>query len=130
MSETTPPMSKIVIQTIIKGLEESKESIQNLQAQVHSIEIAVTQMKTEGKISQETLQQLVKLIRDGNGKASLIDRINSLENQTTDIKRYIDDTKAAKSENVKGGWQLKIAIITGVLGMLGGLITTIIKLFV
>ena len=49
MAESTPPMNKIVVQTLIKGLEEAKNSMQTMQTRIHSMEITLTQLKCETK---------------------------------------------------------------------------------
>jgi len=130
MPESTPPMNKIVVQTLIKGLEEAKNSMQNMQKQIHSMEITLTELKSQNDNMSDDVHQMVKIIRDGNGKEPLIDRVTKLENKAEGFSKHIEEGKQAKVEDVKGSWLVKVAILTGSIGMIGGIVNTILTLFV
>jgi chromosome segregation ATPase len=145
MNDSSPPMSKIFVQTLIRGLEEAKDSMNSMQKQIHRIDVSLTELKTQSKNTGAEVSQLVKIIRDGNGKASIIERVGNIENQIenkiknldigqiqskiSELDKYINDSEAKKIEKIKGGWQVKVALITGSLGMIGGIATAVITLF-
>ncbi len=123
------PMNKILVQTLIKGLEEAKNSMQNMQQQIHSMDITLTNLKSKSDNIGTDVSYLVKTIRDGNGKDPLLDRVNKLEAKAQSFDNHIENDKKTNIENVKGSWQLKIALVAGSLGMIGGIANTIMTLF-
>lgn len=128
-AESTPPMSKIVVQTLIRGLEESKNTMQTMQTRIHSMEITLTELKSHSENISEDVSQMVKIIRDGNGKEPLIERVQKLETKADAFDKHLDEKRVTQMEHSKGSWQLKVAIATGTLGMISGVVTTILNLF-
>ena len=118
MPESTPPMAKIMVQTLIKGLEEAKTSLQNLQAQVHANEITSVGVKNQLDNISEDVSEIVDLIRGNNGKKSIVDRINTLENDQKVILDYINNQKEQKKEDGKSAAQIKVAIIASSAGII------------
>jgi hypothetical protein len=124
-----PPMSKIVLENIIDGLESSREAINETQKQVNSMDKTLALVKQSQDEMNKTMEQLLKIIRDGNGKASLMDRVNCLENTQKLTENFISDQKAVKTVKTQGTWQLRIALLTGSLSLVGVLITAVAKIF-
>jgi geranylgeranyl pyrophosphate synthase len=73
-------MDSIIVQTIIKGLEESKKSIESMQAKVQDIDVRLSVMETQQKTISSDVHQLLEIIRDGNGQEPIINRVLDLEN--------------------------------------------------
>jgi hypothetical protein len=118
-------MDNIVVQTIIKGLEESKKSIESMQGKVYSIELklAVMELQQEGILSNVT--QLLKIIRDGNGQEPIIDRVSDLENSQKNVQEFIKlynenykEEKQKKKELKNESAQVKVALITSLFSFL------------
>ena len=130
MSESTPPMSKIVIQTMIKGLEESKKSIEGIRGNVHNIDVSMSTISTKTDTMEGNVQQLLKLVRDGNGQKSLISRVTDIENEQKSIQSFIDEQKNSKKTETAGKWQLKVAVVMGSLALIGTIASAIIELLV
>jgi uncharacterized protein YoxC len=118
-------MDNIVVQTIIKGLEESKKSIESMQTKVQAIELRLVVMETEQKNISNDVHQLLKIIRDGNGQEPIIDRVSDLENSQKNvqefIKMYNDNCKEEskqKKEVRNESAQVKVALITSLFSFL------------
>jgi hypothetical protein len=129
MPELNPSMSKIIVQTIINGLEEAKSATENVQNKVHSIEIIVNTI--DGKVAnmEENVKQLLRIIRDGNGQKPLLTKFNDIENEQRFIQEFIKEQKENKKEEIKGKWQARVALVTGSLGFIAAITTAIIGLF-
>ena len=129
MPESNPPMSKIVVQTIIKGLEEAKNATEGIRNKVHSIEITINTIDGKFANMEDDVKQLLKVIRDGNGERPLLNRVTDVENEQKSIKEFIKEQKEKKNEEIKGHWQARVAIITGSLGFIAAITTALIGIF-
>jgi len=129
MSDSGPPLSKMMVETLIKGLEEAKNSIQNLQAQEHSNELQLVGMKAQLTNIGEDLSDIKKLMRGNNGKDSFVDRLKELETEQKSMRKFIEEYKTEKKEKIRGTWQLKGVWIASSLGLLGGIGAALISLF-
>jgi prophage DNA circulation protein len=129
MTESNPPMSKIVVQTIIKGLEESKKATEGVQGKVHSIEITVNTIDGKVETMEESVKQLLKIIRDGNGQKPLLTRVTEVENNQKAFQGFIEEQKNIKKAETAGKWQMRVAIISSSFAMLATLGAAYIALF-
>lgn len=129
MNDSNPPMSKIVVQTIIKGLEESKKATEGVQGKVHSIEITVNTIDGKVETMEENVKQLLKIIRDGNGQKPLLTRVTEVENNQKAFQGFIEDQKNTKKAETAGKWQMRVAIISSSFAMLATLGAAYIALF-
>lgn len=128
MSDSSPPLSKMMVETLIKGLQEAKNSIQSLQDQEHANELQLVEMKGQLTNISEVVTDIKKLVRGNNGKDSMTDRISKLEGEQKSINQFVIDYKAAKKEKIQGKWQLRGIWVASTLGMLGGIGAAIISL--
>lgn len=128
MSDSSPPLSKMMVETLIKGLQEAKNSIQSLQDQEHANELQLVEMKGQLTNISEVVTDIKKLVRGNNGKDSMTDRISKLEGEQKSINQFVIDYKAAKKEKIQGKWQLLGIWVASTLGMLGGIGAAIISL--
>lgn len=127
MSDSGPHISKIVVSTMIRGLEEAKTSMQNMQKEIHTMELSISEIKGVLKSSTADVNALLKIIRDGNGKEPLIDRVAKIENNISSINEFISEQKEVTKEKTKGLWQVKVALATGILGLIGTIVTSILS---
>ena len=127
--DSLPPMNKLVLETIIDGLESSKQALTETQKQVNSMDKALTLFGSRQEGMQKNVEQLLKIIRDGNGKASLMDRVSNLETCQKINDTFITEQKTAKKEKTQESWKLWIAMITGSFGLIGVVITAVAKIF-
>jgi hypothetical protein len=111
-------LSPKLIDTIIRGLDEARSSNQSLQKQVQALELSVSELKGDMRGVCKDVNQLVMIIRDGNGKEPLVTRMVKVEDKASEFDKYVLDNQIAKTENVKGKWALKIAVIGGIFGAL------------
>jgi chromosome segregation ATPase len=105
-------MRELVVRTLIKGLEEAKNSIQNLQTQVNSNNINLANIDGQLKTLNSNMEVIMKIVRGDGTNESLTDRVKSNEIDIRSIKEDLDSRKKESSENVQGKWQLKVALIT------------------
>lgn len=129
-----------LIDTFIRGLEETKTITQNLQNAVYASGVSIKGLEKDVAAMDQNLDWLIKTIRDENGDRSVIARLLILENQSRSTMEWVEaqkkkeENKTTSLDNIqvethKGKWQLKLALATGGLGLLTTIITTIISLF-
>jgi len=118
-------MDSIIVQTIIKGLEESKKSIESMQAKVQDIDVRLSVMETQQKTISSDVHQLLEIIRDGNGQEPIINRVLDLENSQKNVKEFIKlynenykEEKKQKKEVKSESAQVKVALITSLFSFL------------
>jgi CHASE3 domain sensor protein len=129
-----------LIDTFIRGLEETKTITQNLQNAVHTSSVAIKGLEKDVSAMDENLDWLIRTIRDENGDKSVIARLIILENQSKATMEWVEIQKKKEenksktldiitNEEHKGNWQLKLALATGGLGLITTIITTILSFF-
>ena len=130
MSDSNSPMAinKVIVETLIRGLEQAQRGISDLQSQVHANEITMVGVKTQLETMSSEVSELIKLLRNGNGSNSIQDRLKDVETKQEAMNSFIESHKAERQENVKGSWQLKIAVAAGSLSLLGTIGTIIVTL--
>jgi chromosome segregation ATPase len=118
-------MDTAIVSTIIKGLEQSRKSMNAMQTQIQTIELRLAVMETEQKIISSDVTQLLRIIRDGNGQEPIMDRVSDLENDQKNIQEFIKaynenykEEKRQKKEIKNESAQVKIALITSVFSFL------------
>jgi len=120
-----PDINRLVIKNIIDGLESSKDAISEFQKQLSVIDKTLALQCLSHDEMKKSVDHLIKIIRDGNGKASLLDRVSALENEQKATQSYIQENKTIKKEASQGIWQTKTAMVSGILALAGVLITAL-----
>ena len=130
MSDSSSPsaLNKVIVETLIRGLEQAQRGINDLQSQVHANEITMVGVKTQLETMNREVSELIKLLRNNNGNNSIQDRLKDVETKQEAMASFIASHRAEKEENIKGSWQLKIAIAAGSLSLLGTIGTIIVTL--
>lgn len=129
-----------LIDTFIRGLEETKTITQNLQNAVYASGVSIKGLEKDVAAMDQNLDWLIKTVRDENGDRSVIARLIMLENQNRTAMEWIETQKKKEeskskemnnitNEDQKGKWQLKLALSTGALGLIATIITTIISFY-
>jgi hypothetical protein len=116
MSESD--ITRLMIQNLIKGLEEAKNSLQSLQSQVHANELNSVEVGTQLKNISKEVVEMIDLMRGNNGKQSILERVSKLENDHARVAEYLNNQKEIKEDREKGSLQLKIAIVTSSAGII------------
>lgn len=116
MSESD--ITRLMIQNLIKGLEEAKNSLQSLQSQVHANELNSVEVGTQLKNISKEVIEMIDLMRGNNGKQSILERVSKLENDHARVAEYLNTQKEIKEDREKGSLQLKIAIVTSSAGII------------
>lgn len=127
-NSSEPPMRELVFRTLIKGLEEAKNSIQNLQSQVNSNNISLTNIDGQLKTLNGNMEVIMKIVRGDGTNESLTDRVKSTEIDIKSIKGDLESRKKESSENTQGKWQLKIALITSTFSTIAAIATALLTL--
>lgn len=120
------------VEEFIKDLEATSDQVQKLLDEVRESEVDFAAIKTELRILCERVKELSAIIRDGEGGISLLTRLALLEQKFTQLEKILEkhdagDTKAVEA-NTAGKWQMKIAVATGVLSLVGTLVHLLFKL--
>lgn len=131
MADSTSPMNKFFVDTIIKGLEESKRGIDNIQKSIHANDLKIVEM--DGKLKklpeiEESVKEIKKIVKDGNGTKSIVERLSIIETQVADINKYVESNKTAKTEDVKAKQQFRISLLTSGLALLGVILSQVFQL--
>ena len=128
MPDSGPPLSRMMVETLIKGLEEAKNSVQNLQSQEHTLALQIVELKGQLTNISEDVGYIKKLVQGTNGRDSIVDKIRNLEGDQKVTNQFMEDYKARKKENIQGTWQLRGVWIASSLGLVGGIAAAIISL--
>lgn len=126
------------IEEFIKDLEATSEQVQKLLETVRSSELDFAAIKTELRILCENVKDISSLLRDGDGKVSLVTRIVLLEqklhNLERDMERKDSHSKTAQQSLAEivvadktGKWQMRTALATGIIGLLASVLTLIVQ---
>jgi len=75
---------------------------------------------------EESRQRLSRLIDGGEG-APLAVRLNNLERDIRDANGALQGMRDRHAERIKGGWILGTALVSGLLGLIGTVLTLIFK---
>lgn len=133
-----------MIEEFIRDLETTSEQVQNLLDTVRASELDFATIKTELRILCENVKNISSLLRDGDGGLSLITKIALLEQRVKELEKDLekDLDKKGESERItqksltdivladkNGKWQMRIALATGIIGLLTSIIATIANHF-
>lgn len=121
------PPDKQLVDMLIKGLEESRQSNKCVQDQVSVLNIAVAEMKGDVQKLNKDVSQLLTIIRDGNGKEPLVTRMTKMEDKMVEMDKFKDTIKVANQENIKGKWVFRAALVAGFGSLAATIATNIIK---
>lgn len=141
-----PSLTKInngdghTLDEFIRDIENISDQVSDLLKEVREGEIDFAAIKTELKILCNDVKNLSSIIRDGNNGQSLLTRVALLEQQLENIEKEnnkLDENKRAQQSSLvnievaekAGKWQLRVAMATGVLGLVASIITTIVQIF-
>lgn len=127
------------IEEFIKDLEATSEQVQKLLETVRNSELDFAAIKTELRILCENVKDISSLLRDGDGKVSLVTRVVLLEQKIYNLERDIDrkdsHNKTAQQSladivvaDKTGKWQMRTALATGIIGLLASAITIIVQM--
>lgn len=126
----------------IKELESTSEQVQELLETVRGSEIDFAAFKIELRVLCEQVKDISRILRDNDGKPSLVTRFMLLEQKYLDLEKNFEKAIDKKDEQVRlthqsitditvaektGKWHMRTAVITGVLGLIAGIVALIVK---
>jgi nitrogen regulatory protein PII-like uncharacterized protein len=109
--------SRILAEQFAKGLESTSKLLHELQTDVHSGAVAMKGVTTEVSALRDDVKSLSKILRDESSDRSVIGRLLSAEKNIETIKEWIDENKEIKKTSEANKWQLRVAIIAGILSL-------------
>lgn len=133
-----------MIEEFIKDLEATSEQVQKLLDTVRASELDFAAIKTELRILCENVKDISSLLRDGEGGNSLLIRIALLEQKTKELEKDLEKDLNKKEEfnrasnksvadivlaDKNGNWQMRIALATGIIGLLTSIAATLANHF-
>lgn len=135
-----------LINQIANGLANTTDLIKGLSAEIKDNTISLATLRTELKAVTKNVEDLSRILKDGNGTAPLITRVSLLENNVGEIKENLEETerelRAAREllqsikdkqqtsieerkidiESRKGKLQIVVAMITGIVGLIASIV--------
>jgi len=120
---------QLLMQTIIKGIEEAKVGIDSIQRHQFKSDIAVNDISNKVEVLKEKVEELNVVVRKGNGEKSVVNKIKDIEDVVGKLKKYLDAAEQADKEKLRGSFMIKVALITGVGGLLSSAIAAIVVMF-
>ncbi len=128
-----PPLQskeEIMAEQFARGFEELKRIVESLRTDLHTKAVSDGQIKSELSHINTNLQQLNKVVMDVHSSDSLFARLISLENSAKSLQKKVDEQEKFKKdidlEDKKGKWLVRVAMTTGSVSLLVGLITALI----
>jgi nitrogen regulatory protein PII-like uncharacterized protein len=109
--------SRILAEQFAKGLESTSKLLHELQTDVHSGAVAMKGVTTEVSALRDDVKSLSKILRDESSDRSLIGRLLSAEKNIESVKEWIDENKKMQKTAEANKWQLRVAIIAGILSL-------------
>ena len=119
---------KYLVEQVSEGLKDIKVIVNNLQIQHQSLAIDVGSTKTDIDNLHDTVGELNKIIREGNGRESVLTRLALIEKSQEEIKKVLDRSDSNKKQNDTNTWQFKTAVATGILALITAIASAYIQL--
>ena len=127
INEKSSDKDRLFYETYIQGLESAKKGIQNTDESIRLMQLDNVKVKSDVENIHKNVDELLKLVRDGNGKKSIIARLSDLEAYKEAEEKQELKEKSVNEEHIKGQWGLKIAILTGFLSLLATILQHFFK---
>ena len=120
------------IDEFFRELEATSEQVEKLLNEVRDSEVDFAAIKTELRILCENVKDLSSILRDGDGKVSLLTKIALIEHKLAEVEKSVEkDHKKIEEQNTAdktGRWQMRVALITGTVGLLTAAVNIIIQM--
>lgn len=114
--------NKLMLDTIIRGLEQANQSMKELQQKVHANDLTLTQLEGDVFSIKKDVNELVTIIRGNNSKDTIVNRVAALEHEQKTMLDFMEEAKNIKKEEVTEKWKFKALIATGIISTVGSLI--------
>lgn len=116
---------------ISDGLEIVRKSI-------HALDLRQVELTSAFENLRGDVEDLLGVVRDGNGKPPLLIRINNAEIAVESLKVMIKDLETllntieransgVKIEDSRGRWLLISAVVSGIIGLVSSVLTFVLK---
>lgn len=129
-----PPYSKTThedreIQSLIRDIDDLSERLEQLLNDFRDNSVSFGSIKTELTILASSVKDISVILRDGGeGGNSLLVRVALLEQRISTMVDDIKDHDAIEVADKAGHWQMRVALGTGILAVVGHIITMLLHL--
>jgi len=122
-----------LIEEFLRDLESTSEQVQKLLDTVRSSEVDFAGIKVEIKLLYDNVKELSLLIRGDGSDRSLVTKIALLEQAVKELQKTVSEKDVRQSvsslpqispsnpqavANDAGKWQLRVALVTGILSLI------------
>ncbi|MFW6002498.1 MAG: hypothetical protein ACOCQD_04085 [archaeon] len=112
------------LNTIINNLKERIEKISNVKDDINIVQLWIEGTKKDILTLSNELRKLKNIIRDGNGRESLIQSVHKLTEKTESIENELEVIKQERLQNQK---ILRTAVVSFISSIIILILTTIIN---
>lgn len=112
----------LLLQEIFNLLNQTSKTLQQLADDVKDDAIAIAELRTAFSNLTCDFEALAKLVKDGNGSRSMLDRLNTVEH---DLGHVTGRAKSKRATKIKYIAIVVAALVGGLFGSLGNIITAI-----
>lgn len=151
------PLNKIgngglhVLDQFLKELDATSEQVRRLLNDVRSSEIDFAKIQTELSLLCKDVRDMSNILRGGDKGLSLVTKVALMEENVKDLEEKIEKLEAAKAalekerhDNIRasmqsiseihlaekaGHWQMKTAMVTGILSLVATGLNMLFQLF-
>jgi hypothetical protein len=109
--------SRILAEQFARGLETTSKLLHELQSDVHSGAVAMKGVTTEVSALREDVKSLSRILRDESNDRSVVGRLQTAEKNIEKVKEWIDENKEIQKTSEANKWQLRVAVIAGILSL-------------
>lgn len=130
----------LLIEEFIKDVESTSNQVAQLLKEMRDSEVEFATVKTELRILVQNFKELSALIKDGDGRISILTRMALLEKSIKDIEEWVKKQDAKSSESKKedtalkladksGKWQVYTTLVAGILAVISTVVTVLATIF-
>jgi uncharacterized protein YoxC len=116
---------------ITRELDKTAAATEKLRMEIESVKQDTALVIAELKHLKEDMQQLLRIVRDGNGKTTVLSRIADLDQAVCGLtewrERELRRVEAKRTEMIRGRWQFLATAVAAVLALLGSALALVLR---
>ena len=109
--------------------EEIARAFESTEKLLHKMYSAQKVSEEKQARLQQDVDQLLKIVRDGNGSPPIVQRLLVLEGKQETTQNTLKDFDQAKTDQKKHAKSVNLALLVGGMGFVTSIFTAIIKLW-
>lgn len=113
----------------IRELEAVNEYVEQLTELIQNGKVESAGLRSELKIMYENVREISALLRgSADGKTSILTRLALIEQGILNLQKEVSDNDDINKADVTGQWQMKTALVTGVIGLLASILSVLFSM--